>query len=124
MIVIVPICPKSPNGGTRTEHWAVKHKRESQEKFLTRMCLDSESRKIGAHPKCPAKITITLRYATHERADDNLAASMKSVRDTVAQWLLGGKMGERDEDPRLTWVYAQEKVKKKDVGTKIAIESA
>jgi hypothetical protein len=40
-------------------------------------------------------------------ADDALAAALKHPRDAVAQWLLSGRIGERDSDKRLVWTYEQ-----------------
>lgn len=36
-------------------------------------------------------------------ASDALPGALKHIRDGVAQWLLGGKPGERDDDPAITW---------------------
>jgi hypothetical protein len=41
-------------------------------------------------------------------ADDAVAACMKHVRDAVAVWLLGGKPGQMDDDPRIRWQPWQE----------------
>lgn len=124
MNVFVPIYPASPNGGTKTESWFVKSKREKQEAFLAKISLDSEVRMIpeSLRPRLPLQVTLVLRYWGQPRDEDNLIASMKSLRDAVTQWFIGGKPGEFDSDPRLTWKYEQKKVKKKDVGTEIVIE--
>ena len=39
--------------------------------------------------------------------DDNLRGYLKGVRDFVAHWLIGGRMGELDSDPRIEWHYEQ-----------------
>lgn len=121
MTVIVPIYPRSPNGGTRTEHWSKKHKFEGQEKFLTKLMLDSEATKNPkSRPVLPVKVSLVLLYWGQKRDDDNLVASMKPVRDAVAKWL-----GVDDGDTsRVTFLCSQEKVKQNKVGTKIIIEPA
>jgi hypothetical protein len=44
--------------------------------------------------------------------DDGLRASLKHVRDAVAQWLLSGRLGEMDSDLRITWGYEQSRLGK------------
>jgi hypothetical protein len=39
--------------------------------------------------------------------DDGLRSCLKSARDVVAQWVLGGRPGERDDDERIAWEYEQ-----------------
>lgn len=54
-------------------------------------------------------VTITLtRMGPRELDDDNLAYAFKSIRDEVANWL-----GVDDADKRLSWRYAQVKVREK-----------
>jgi hypothetical protein len=45
-------------------------------------------------------------------ADDALEAALKHVRDACAQWLLSGRIGERDSDKRLVWGYEQSRLGK------------
>lgn len=52
-----------------------------------------------------AVVTIT-RLSARELDSDNLESSQKAVRDGVADAL-----GIDDRDPRVTWLYAQEKAK-------------
>jgi hypothetical protein len=54
--------------------------------------------------------------------DDGLRSALKTVRDVVAVWLLGGEMGQRDDDPRVVWAYGQEKVKRGVHCVRIEIE--
>ena len=51
----------------------------------------------------PVVVRIT-RVGPRRLDDDNLARSAKAVRDAVAGWL-----GCDDADPRVSWVYAQER---------------
>jgi hypothetical protein len=62
-----------------------------------------------------------LRLGGREMDDDGLRASLKSVRDAVAQWLVGGAPGERDNDDRITWDYYQVSFAR-PAGVKIRIE--
>jgi hypothetical protein len=55
------------------------------------------------------------RYAPRPYDDDNIRSAFKYVRDAISEFVLGladnkaYKAGRADNDPRLTWVYAQEK---------------
>lgn len=51
----------------------------------------------------PLTITLT-RIAPRMLDSDNLAASFKGVRDGIAD-----RIGIKDNDPRVTWAYAQRK---------------
>lgn len=66
-------------------------------------------------PSLPVVVTL-IRIAARALDDDNLAYSFKAVRDGVADGL-----GVRDNDPRVTWRYAQAKPAK---GAPPAIEIA
>jgi hypothetical protein len=47
---------------------------------------------------------------------DGLAASLKSIRDGLADWL-----GVADNDPRVTWSYAQRKGKRREYSVEVEI---
>jgi len=59
---------------------------------------------IGLAP--PYRIHLT-RLGGRRLDADNLYGAMKAAKDCVAAWLLGGKSGERDDDPQLTWAFDQ-----------------
>lgn len=65
--------------------------------------------------KLPVDVTIT-RIAPRKLDDDNLAASAKSVRDGIADAL-----GCKDNDPRVTWTYAQERGAAKAYAVRILV---
>jgi hypothetical protein len=54
----------------------------------------------------PWRVELT-RLGGRTMDGDGLQASLKHVRDAVAQWLVGGTPGERDDDDRITWDYYQ-----------------
>lgn len=78
------------------EHWAVRAKRARTHRNETHWACKKLKR-----PKLPCTITLT-RLGKKVLDDDNLAGSLKSCRDGVADWL-----GIDDGDLRLTWVYRQ-----------------
>jgi hypothetical protein len=55
-----------------------------------------------AHPPAPWAVTLT-RSSAGKLDPDNLQTALKRVRDAVAQFLLGGRIGERDNDPQIEW---------------------
>ena len=83
------------------EHWAKTHKRRKEQRWLTYALVSAlvDENEIGEWPK----IHVTLcRIAPRNLDTDNLAASMKAVRDGVADAL------ERDDgDTSITWEYRQ-----------------
>lgn len=71
----------------------------------------------GMPPAPPLTVTMT-RQSVGTLDTDNLANSLKSARDGIADWL-----GLDDGDPRITWVYAQEKAKRGSFGLIVEVTS-
>lgn len=73
---------------------------------LTRMHRDQAWKHMRQHGVPPADfppITVTItRHSAGELDGDNLQGGVKAVRDGIADWL-----GVPDNDPRVTWLYAQ-----------------
>jgi hypothetical protein len=107
----VPI--RIQNGCNLREHWGVRAKRVRYERASVSWAFVSRFSR-HAKPPLPAVVTIT-RLAPRKLDDDNAIAGMKGVRDAVADCL-----GVLDNDPRVTWRYAQEKAKA--YACRIAIE--
>jgi hypothetical protein len=116
LLLIVPIVTKSELN--ERGHWSARAKRfAAQRKTVAWAFLASGVRK-GKTP-IPATVTLT-RLGLRDLDNDNLAGAMKAVRDEVAAMLAVD-----DADPRLTWVYGQERVKlARDAGVRIEIVSA
>lgn len=55
-------------------------------------------------PLVPCRVKL-VRLGPRAIGSDGAIASLKHVRDSVAMWLLGGKPGELDDDPRIEWCY-------------------
>ncbi len=83
----------------KREHWAPKARRAKQHRTtaLYAMHLAAGGRAIAL----PCVVTI-MRVAPRPLDTDNLAISAKSCRDGIADYL-----GVKDNDPRVTWNYAQ-----------------
>ena len=100
-----------------TEHWTKKAKRHKQQQFFVRKLFKKQKAEI----KLPCSVKLT-RLAPKLLDSDNLPPSMKFIRDEIAAQIFPelviyykrkGKMysnkGQCDNDPRIAWLYDQEK---------------
>jgi hypothetical protein len=104
--VLIPMRTKNPLNGSQGRTLNGRRAREAgraaQRKHTwANMCAEG-----GFNLKKPLpSLTITLtRISPGRVSDEAIAATLKAVRDGVADWL-----GIDDDDPRLTWIYRQEK---------------
>lgn len=110
------------NGCNLREHWAARAKRVKKERNAVGWALASQQWKAGGGrglvrgPGLPAVVTLT-RLAPRQLDSDNAVAGFKAVRDAIAEFF-----GVNDNDPRVTWRYAQEKAK--GYACRIEIEGA
>ena len=102
MRFIVPI--RTVSEANRREHWAAKAKRAKAQREAARVISITELRRVdrAIHVMdiCH-RITLT-RVAPRKLDTDNLARSLKAVRDGIADAL-----GIDDGDERVVWLYAQ-----------------
>ncbi|KPF66103.1 hypothetical protein IP84_16960 [beta proteobacterium AAP99] len=84
-------------------HWAARARMAKEQR--TRAMRELQVRvSLRANVTLPVTVTLT-RIAPSKGVDgDNLQGATKALRDGVADWL-----GIDDADPRVTWVYAQER---------------
>lgn len=104
----IPIKTVNPVNGSHG-HWrttAAIRKRQRQTTFLLAPKFD-----------IPAVITLT-RVSAGVLDDDNLRPALKSVRDGIAD-----KLGIADNDPRVTWRYAQQKCKRGTWAVRVTVEA-
>lgn len=112
--ILIPLKITSPN--TR-EHWTATHRRRKKEKMIVRSYL-----KTILKPKLPVEISI-VRIAARRYDDDNMIAGCKTIRDTIADWLLPGmQMGRADDDERLVFTYDQRKGKPHEKAVEISFQ--
>lgn len=112
--IILPIHTQSE--ANIREHWAVKAKRNKAH----RRTAWAYTRDATLGRTLPDKMTIRLTRIAPRRLDtDNLARSFKAAADGIADAL-----GIDDGDPRLTWLYAQQKGKPKQYEVKVEIKEA
>lgn len=102
-MLTVGIAMRTISASNAREHWAKRARRVKGERTLAYVSI-KEARRFP--PGGPLVITLTRITGPRGKPldDDNLAGSLKAVRDGVADWL-----GTPDNDPRLTWRYGQER---------------
>ena|SRR5580692_5222633 len=120
----------------RKDHWTAKNRRAK----IIKNAIKAKWLKEHAIVALPCTITLT-RVSPRHLDSDNLQMACKSARDQIADLLIpkskiellklnkSGKLktclinfGKSDSDPRLTWIYDQEKGKPKEYALKIKIE--
>lgn len=98
------------------EHWSARNARIKQHDRIIRIYW----RKERIETPLPCVITLT-RISPARYDDDNLQGAFKSIRDTIAQILLGKKKGIADNDPRINWKYDQRKGAPKEYAIEITV---
>lgn len=83
-------------------HWRARQSRAKAERKATKYVWISKNER-WLQPGETAWVHLT-RVGPRALDSDNLPPSLKSVRDQLAEGL-----GLDDRDPRITWVYSQEK---------------
>lgn len=101
------------------EHWRRKAKRAREHRMLANAEASSIIRAIRRdYPMFDLPCVVTLtRIAPRKLDSDNMASACKNVRDGIADafWCA-------DNDPRITWRYAQERGAPKEYALRIEIE--
>lgn len=118
--VFVPVKTINPTN-QRQQWWAVAKRSKEQHKAVALMLSQFDADK----PNFASGCLVTLVRVSSGRVDKhNLGATLKTIIDAVAMWLLGGKPGQYDEDPRIDWdEFGQEKSKKGTFGVRITIRT-
>lgn len=109
LTITLPI--KTVSEANAHEHWRNRQKRAKHQRGLAAMLCRNA---FGAPPAPPLRVRF-VRVGARDLDADNLAGSSKHVQDGVADWL-----GVNDRDPRVEWVYAQERGKV--AGVRVEIE--
>lgn len=103
-----------------SEHYMVKSNRHRKQKKRAAMYFLPHKNRV----ELPISIRM-VRISPRTLDFDNLVYSLKWVRDSLAASLIGGLApGRADEDPRLTWDYAQEKGKPKEYAIRIELQDS
>lgn len=105
-------------------HWRGHAARAKKQRELT---LNSLSIKLRPSSGMRYMTVIITRISPRMLDDDNLPGATKACRDGVTDWLSGGLNlsnrigGTNDRDPRIRWIYQQERGKPKEYAVKIDI---
>lgn len=105
--VEMPIATPNPVNGSH-KHWRAVSARRKKQRTTARLL--TPARWVSM---LPARILL-VRLSAGTLDDDNLRPALKSVRDGVADGL-----GIADNDPRVTWVYAQERCKRGQTSVRV-----
>jgi hypothetical protein len=101
------------------EHHFARHRRvQSEYAALETVLAPHDMKREKLATGCMVKLTRIGRRVD----DDNLRGYLKHCRDFVAQWLLSGRMGERDNDSKIEWLYDQRNLGQNVFGVVVAIE--
>lgn len=103
---LIPV--KTVAGLNAREHWRARSGRVKKERTAAAMLTPS-----GIGLPCVVKM---LRLSSSKLDDDNLQGACKAIRDGIAD-----KIGFPDNDPRIVWLYGQEKCKRGEFGVRVLI---
>jgi len=108
MLLKIPIRLVSESNSS--EHWTKSSKRHKLQKLIVKSYLFRE-----VLPPLPCTITLTRHAPRPFDVDDNLPTSFKYVKDQISETMTNTTLaGRADSDPRMKWVYKQEKTKDKE----------
>jgi len=121
---------KTVSEANSSEHWSVSSKRHRQQQFFVRALFHGLDEQIPV----PCKVTLTRLNSRSLDDDDNLPMAFKWIKDEISECIFPEKRmfyvkkgkarpikGRADDDPRIKWVFAQEK--SKTLGIRIEIET-
>ena len=95
---------KTVSEANQREHWTKRFRRKNKQQRDFTLLWRSHKCRI----ELPATITFT-RYSCRMLDTDNLAGAFKHVQDALAK-----ELGIDDGDARITWLYRQERIKKRE----------
>jgi hypothetical protein len=97
-------------------HWAKRARRSAHERALVAAVWTTTGGNPVLRPGETATVTLT-RVAPRVLDDDNVRGAMKSVRDEIAECV-----GVDDRDPRVKWLYVQERGKPNEYAVRVTVE--
>lgn len=103
---LIPV--KTVAGLNAREHWRARSSRVKKERTTAAMMTPA-----GIELPCVVKMN---RLSSSKLDDDNLQGACKAIRDGIAD-----KIGVPDNDPRIEWLYSQEKCKRGNFGVRVLI---
>lgn len=112
LFIPLPLRIRSEANGSHG-HWATRARAIKEQRQAVAWCL-----KPVKKPALPCVITLTRISPGKLDGHDNLPRAFKHAADQIAEWL-----AVKDNDPRLTWRYAQRSEGPGKYAAEIVIES-
>lgn len=124
LLFLIPV--RTVSEANMREHWAVKARRKRDHTQTSMLVARSQLAKAGVQASGWVPLTLAnggiritmTRLGVRALDTDNLAGALKGVQDGIAKAL-----GVDDGDPRLEWVYRQEKGSKRSFGVVVEIKA-
>lgn len=113
--MIIPVRTVSENN--RREHWAVKAKRTKAQRLAA--FVKMREWQWAGEARVNKRIML-IRVAPRELDSDNLAGSLKAVRDGIAD-ALWPELPQKTRDKDVHWEYAQRKGEPKDYHVEVEV---
>lgn len=109
LCAVLPVATPNPSNGSHG-HWRLEHARKRRLRKLAA---------LGC-PTAALPVTVRLVRLSAGRLDehDNLRSALKPIVDGCAD-----RLGVKDNDPRIRWEYAQERVPRGTYGVRIEVIS-
>lgn len=107
------------------EHWAAKANRVRSQRRAVALAWRAAQAANDNVPALPVAVTL-VRISPRPLDDDNLRGALKGIRDQLAVEL-GLPVNRRgiadDRDPRVTWLYGQERGKPGEYAVRVVVEA-
>lgn len=113
----VPIKTTNPLNGA-WGHWTAKAKQRKLQRDGVRYALQAIYPKQAWKVKFPIEVLLVRVAPSNGLDDDSLPASLKSIRDGIADWL--GL--DDDRTPDVTWRYDQRRGKQREYAVEITMK--
>ena len=100
---------------TASWHWCRRKRYVDAHKW----CVHNAFKNIDIPFPCRVQL---IRYGVKDMDTDNLYASLKSIRDAIADKIIPGlRPGMADGNPGIDWEYSQQRCKKLNAGVMVII---
>lgn len=118
VVITLPLRVYSPLNGSHGRWQGQAHLRKKQRQAASWGCSGAlcAHRESLAEKRLESLVVTITRIAPRELDDDNAIAGCKSIRDGIADAL-----GISDRDPRVRWLYGQERGKPKEYAVRITV---
>jgi hypothetical protein len=107
-----------PSAANLWENWRARHGRTKRQRYQAHIVARGHvGFDHGTDLLAQGGVVTLTRVSPRPLDSDNLASSLKAIRDGIADTL-----GINDGDPRVTWAYEQAKCRKGEQGVRVRVE--